>query len=131
MRVVEFKDRHVHFVSEWLLKRSLSAELSLDLPAVGFIALEDESAIAAGFLRQVEGDYLIVDSLISNPSQAPEARNAAIDLIVLELIKMAKFMGISKIFANSTDINTLERAKKHGFKLLPNVMMSLDLRKEG
>ena len=132
MEVVEYKkESHLKFIENWLVAHELSVDLAKDLPRIGFLAFDNELGVAAGFLRLVESDYLILDSLITNPKAYSGSRDMAIDLVVKKLIEKAKEMQKYKIIANSTDANTLLRSKKHGFKEMPHTMIVLDLREDG
>lgn len=129
MEVVEYdKEKHLKHIQDWLVMRDLDMDLSKDIPRIGFVAYGNREPICAGFLRLVESDYLILDSLITNPHASAQTRNRSIDLVVRELILKAKTLGKLKIIANSVDQNTLERSTKHGFKVMPHTMIALDLR---
>lgn len=129
MDVIAFnRDNHLELVSEWLKARGMNEMLAQEVPQFGFICFNEHEPICAGFLRKVEGGYMFMDSLITNPIAAPHLRNKAINLVVTELIELAKDLKITKILAYSTDSNTLERSKKYGFRALPeNVVISLEL----
>jgi hypothetical protein len=129
MDVIAFnRKNHLELVSEWLKARGMNELLAQEVPQFGYICFNDHDAICAGFLRKVEGGYMFMDSLITNPLASPHLRDKAIDIVVTELIESAKDLGITKILANSTDSNTLERSKKHGFRALPErVVIVLEL----
>ena len=129
MEVIVFnRENHLELVSKWLKVRGINELLAQEVPQFGYICFNNHEAICAGFLRKVEGGYMFMDSLITNPIAEPELRNKAIDLVVTELIESAKDLQVTKILAYSTDINTLERSKKHGFRAYPeNVVIGLEL----
>ena len=115
-------------VLEELLKaRDIPFERYADIPKLGLIAYKDEVPVVLGFLREVEGGYAMMDSLITNPSIAPEIRNDMIDLLVTELIELAKQNKFKSIIAVSVDKNTIIRSQKHGFILLDHKLISLRL----
>ncbi len=86
-----------------------------NLPKNGLVAYMGDTPVAAGFLRLVEGDSAILDSLITNATLEPMIRDKALNLLVSDLLKMAKSLGITKIIAFSSDKNTLVRAWRFGF----------------
>lgn len=120
-------DDHMDHICEWLKLRNLPYSLGEQLPEIGFMAFEGGQAICAGFLRKVEGDFAMLDSLITNPEALNYLRSNAIDAVVRELIKAAKAWGISSLIATSTDAHTLERSKKHGFVAMPDTVIALEL----
>lgn len=122
--------QHNEHIKHWLELHGMSPSLADDVPKVGFIVSNEEQLVCAGFLRMCEGNYALLDSLISNPWQYPEARDKAIDLVVESLINEAKLLKLKKIVAHSKDLNTLVRSKKHGFIPLPHQLISLDLSKQ-
>ncbi len=131
MEVVEYKkETHLTYIKDWLAYRGMDLELANDIPRIGYIVYGNLEPIAAGFLRLVEADYLILDSLITNPNASGKTRNDAIDMVVDALITRAKLLGKLKIIANSIDANTLERSKKHGFRQTLHRMIVLDLRED-
>lgn len=121
------KRTDVRFINEWLKERNLAEVNGQDLPHIGFIAFGAYGAIAAGFLRQCEGDIAILDSLVTNPGQKGELRHSAIDAIVDKISMVAKEMKLKSLVAYSVDASTLERSKKHGFVPLPLTVISKDL----
>lgn len=128
MEIVSYnRDTHLIWLAHTLVKHGMSTMLTLDMPKVGFVCLYENLPICAGFLRKVEGNYMILDSLITDPDAHPAIRNQAIDAVVQELINKAKDMGVKKLMANTVDAHTLERSKKHGFKPLEHVVIVLEL----
>ncbi len=107
---------HSLFISDWLLERGMNTEIIHDLPKLGWMVYGDEP-LAAGFLRLVEGNYGLIDGLITKPfvGLGNRRRSEALDLIVEKIIHEAKVLGLKKIFAFSSDKATLTRSLKHGF----------------
>lgn len=97
------------------------------LPAEGFIALDGDLPIAAGFLRKCEGGYCMIDSLISNPEQLSEIRHKALDAISEACIELAKAYNFKHIIAFTLDKNVVLRSERHGFRVLPHSIIGLDL----
>lgn len=101
-----------------------------DLPEIGFLAFKDNKPIAAGFIRQCEGDYGLIDSFITNPTALPSHRDEALNLVTKQLVIKAKAMRLKMLTAYTTDENTRVRAEKHEFVKLPHSVMVLDLSKK-
>lgn len=110
---------HADMLKYWLIYRDMDPTLVNDLPHLGYIV----EGIAAGFLRQCEGPYGLIDGYITNPTKTSEERNEALDIITESLINDAKAKGINHLLAFTRDNGILERAKKHGFAHLPHHFM--------
>lgn len=73
--------------------------------------------VAAIFLRYCEGNYALVDGLITDPAQPSHVRDKALDLLIKRIVKRAKGR---KVLAFTTDDGILERVKKLGFTHQPH-----------
>lgn len=101
-------------INRWFLSRGLKAPPETYIPDIGFI----EPGVAAGFMIQTELPYAIFDLFITNPRADKDHRTVALDLIVIELFRMAKSLDCKTIRAES-HINTIrDLAKRHGFEAL-------------
>lgn len=122
-RLVAYKyTQNIHFDDLSAISKLRELFYNIEnVPQIGYVAYEDnmtrdpDKMIAAGFLRQCEGNYAIFDGLITNPEVAASVRSEAIDMVVECLINTAKSLKINKIIGFSTDKNTLIRALKFGF----------------
>lgn len=117
----------IELINDWLVKRDMPSLPVEDFPAIGFLALDGVTPIAAAFIRRLEGGFAQYDGLITNPGATSELRDKANDLVTTEIIKTCKQLGIKALTAYSTDENTLIRAEKHGFRRLPHTMIALGL----
>lgn len=91
--------------------------LSLEkMPKHGIVAYSSTDYIAMGFLRLIEGGYAQIDTLVSNPDCSPELRHRGISLVVDELIKKAKDLGLKSIISYTKDLSTVIRAEAIGFQ---------------
>lgn len=111
-----------------LTKRELPQTLLIELPEIGYIAFHYQIPIAVGFIRRIEGDYVMLDSYLTDPNAKPEDRDNALDSITNKLINHCRNHNVNKILAFSLDDNTTKRALKHGFALHAHVFTSLSLR---
>lgn len=115
MKTRKFTRHDLNSINRWLAKRKLAKVKLSDLPKTGFIV----PGVAAGFLRDCEGDLSIMDSLVTNPHASVETRHRALEA-VFETIKM---YGGRQILGFTTDDGTLTRAKQHGFRQLPHTCL--------
>lgn len=113
-------------ISSWLLDRDMPEALKFDLPKIGWlVSYENEHPIAMGFIRKLEQCHVgLVDGYITNPSIAPKVRDAALNLLTKTIIESAPKWKFEKLLMNTTERHILERASKHGFQILPNIMMA-------
>lgn len=114
MRQFTYKD--VPSINKWLKKQGHPEVTYWDLPKMGFIV----PGVAAGFVRQVEGGYGILDSLVSNPLASKETRHRALDSLFTQLIAS----GPSKMIGTTVDKGTFSRAVDHGFKPHPHTFLT-------
>jgi hypothetical protein len=116
MHVIAYNTSHFTHMSSWLSARNIPLWEETSVPKVGFISLKDEVPVAMGFLRLIEGRLGMIDGLLSNPAASGADRSNAIDLIVTQLIDVAKQMHLQGIISFSVDPNTLTRSHKFGFE---------------
>lgn len=106
----------------------MESALIQDLPRIGYIVLDGENPVAAGFLRQCEGNYGVLDSFITDPTAPPEDRDKAMDLLMNRLINHSKKAGIKQLIGFTVDQFTLSRAKKFGMCATPFTTLVLPLK---
>lgn len=94
------------------------------VPYLGAVAIQDNSPVALFFLRVIEGAELgMFDCIISNPTFSPELRNEGLDLVTIELLKLASENRMSNLIAYTSDESTIERLCRHGFTLTPHTIL--------
>ncbi len=83
----------------------------VDFPIRSFII----PGVAAGGVRCCEGGYGMMDSLCSNPLVSSATRHKAMQTLWTKLLSIEDF----KVVVGFTeDAGTLERAKRHGFRVI-------------
>ncbi len=102
-----------------------------ELPEAGYVVIDPttRAPIAAGFIRRCEGGYALLDGYITDPTAPGEAGDAALDLLTAHVAKAAAEMGFKLLLAFCKDENTIMRAQRHGFNVLPHAFLSLNLAK--
>jgi hypothetical protein len=132
VKVIKFnKNRHFASLVECLVARNAYIPTLAEMPKVGYVTIDQGMMVAAVFLRQVEGGFGQIDSLVSNPHSSPTERHTAIDLAVSALLVKAGDLNITKILFTSDDAGTIMRSQKYGFKKLPLALLAVDLNKRG
>lgn len=104
-----------------------NTDISDNLPEIGFIATEGAIAVAAGFLRKVEGGYAQIDTLVSNKQMPAEMRHIALAGIVDALINEAKHLKLKGIISFTSDESVLLRAVATGFQVSSQAVIVLPL----
>jgi hypothetical protein len=114
---------HAHHASFLLKLRNMNENLVNTLPKEGYIALAaDDSPVALGFIRHVEGNMCLLDSYITNPESPATMRNVAINIINDSLIQHCKDSKIELIIAFSIHEELMNRLYDKGFsKFCTNV----------
>jgi hypothetical protein len=129
--IKEFDKTYLGHINAWQMNRDYCPHSDLqDLPVIGYMALVDVYPMAAGFLRKVEGRMGLLDGFILNPSYPRSLKNEILDGITLKLIMAARELKMTGLIGLSLSSGILERAKKHGFKLRTEQMISLSLKEE-
>lgn len=124
MELLKFKQEFIPHLKEWLEKRNLNTEVVNELPEHGYLVVENNQAICAGFIRQVEGGYGLIDSFISNPEMIAMKRHEGLNLLIDQLLSDALKRGMKQVLATTTDAHTIERALSRGFEKLPHTTIA-------
>ena len=91
------------------------------LPRLGFIVYQNAGEpVCAGWLREVEGNAYLFDSLISNKDLSSEERHRGMELLWRTIIKQAKGR---YLMGTSVDKGTIQRAVAAGFDRMPHTML--------
>ncbi len=133
MKLEKFNfEAHEQIFRDLLKGRNMDVdELIQDVPIHGYIVFDDENnAVAAGFLRFIEGPYGLLDSYISRPGASSRDRNEAFDLITESLIQLSKRFSIRKLLAFSLERSLMDRAVSHGFQRVPYDFCALSFKGE-
>lgn len=121
-------EEHAKYLREWLLFYGRDLKVLEELPEIGtLVSGEKEGPIVAAFLRQVEGNYVMLDGLIANPKIRGRSRSHAIDLAVEGVLRRAKKRKFKYVIATTKDALVIERSFRHGFQKLPHTVISLNL----
>jgi hypothetical protein len=83
------------------------------LPKVGLIV----DGLCAGFLYQTDSGFAWLEWVVGNPQADKEARSEALDLLVKELLRVAKELGFQAVFSAIKHPGLLERYEKFGFNV--------------
>lgn len=116
---------HYAIITKWLHNREAYMPFPEEIPKYGFMAYYTDAetkrtkAVAAGFIRMCEGGVGQVDGFCTDPDVDPEIRHICLDVLLNHIINTAKASGVFQLMAFTEDSNTLIRAMKHGFKLIP------------
>lgn len=130
MEVKTFNNKeHLPTLLSWLVQRKAYIPTPEELPGIGFISFDGDEAIAAVFLRRIEGGHGLIDGLTSNPNKSPEVRNSGIDLVLKSLMKSAQILKMRNILAFTEYDNLVERMETFGFSKLHTKFIICDLDK--
>ena len=94
-------------LTSWLSKRGLPLSQKMDLPEVGYI----EPDVACGFLIQTDTKTALIDFVISNPDASRRERSSALNSILRELIKHARWLNYRLVSASIQVSASKELAK--------------------
>lgn len=128
MYIEKYKRSHDGTSLARLLKaRNMFTVSSVDkLPKLGFVVYENYAAyeaydaICAGFLREVEGNSFIFDSLISHPNLNSEQRHLGMTML-WEAILTANPKTV--VWGTSVEPDVIRRALAAGFIEKPHTLL--------
>lgn len=128
MIVEEFRYRFVPEVNRWMRARKLEPIKYSDLPHLGMMVFDKDVLVAVGFLRKIEGDLGMIDSMASNPDVSKEKRDEGLDMLTSSLLIRAQNVLKLKGIISHTKLSAIEaRAHKHGFKTSAEKILFLNL----
>lgn len=110
-----------------LSQHVLLQETGNTLPEIGYIATEGSIAIAAGFLRRIEGGFGMIDTLVSNASLDGTIRHDGISQVVSRIILKAKELEIKGLICSTKDEGIIKRAKSIGFHETGEITIALKI----
>lgn len=120
MKTREFTDQDLYYVNTWLGQRDRPPVAREDLPKAGWSVVDDnDRPVGSVFMRMVEGDLAIMDSMINDPGQTKQSRHKINDRLFLQCLKMAKEAKLKGLLGMSLDEGTLKRSYSHGFIASP------------
>ncbi len=103
-------------IGRWLKK--LNSEQQ-PMPYNAFVV----PGVAAMGLRFIDEQYALIDSMVTNPHCSSSVRHKALDSLYNHIFKCIDSMGISSLIGFTVHGDALERAKRHGFKVLPHTVL--------
>lgn len=115
MQVRRYTDDDLDEVMGWFHSRNI--EITPDyLPPTGFIV----PGTAAGFIFATDSNWCVFECFIGNKNITREQRQAALRLIVPEMLKEAKEMGYSQVFGFATSQTMIQIGYENEFKYIEN-----------
>lgn len=128
LEIYPFKKVDIFEVSRLFELQNSTEFHGKSIPEIGFIVRNsDGMAIAAGFLRRVEGNIAQIDSYVTNPQASAEDRHNAIDLLTQTLMTTARNLSLSGLIVITQVQSIADRALKLGFKVNTHVVLGLKL----
>ncbi len=127
--MVKFQSSHVDTIKSWLRSHQLDELLVAEYCVGSFVSMHGKDLIAAASLRFIGSTAILMD-LITNPEASSELRHHSIDALTVKIIDEAKSFGASELLAWTKDEDVLKRSFGHGFKVIPQTMIGLDLKGE-
>lgn len=118
MRFELYDNKYDEILDSFYIKRNLEVPPRDEQPKLGGIVFINDTPISIMFLRQVEGNYVQMDGLITNKDCSKDERSKANDFISTNLLRVAKEHNFRGIISYTVDKNTITRACKLGFSLL-------------
>lgn len=121
IRIIKISD--LDQIREWLPEKFHNSEL----PRHTFVATDEGHVVAFAGLRMAEGPICFIESMASNPGFVGALRNEALDLLTSKICETAKELGFKGLMAWTKDESILRRSEKHGFRCVPQILISKEL----
>lgn len=110
------EEKHYPSMALWWHERQFPATPPFLLPKTGLVMLgTNEEPICAGFLYATDGGFAILDHIVSDPNSDKEERSQALDIVILNLVDIAKMNKVRVVSAASNHPALVERYEKLGF----------------
>ena len=119
MRELDFQK-----LNEWLHAHGHAYVQEAELPMTGFVVEDEGAEIAMAFLRMVEGNMAIAESLVTDPAAPLCKRVRAIDQVIEKLFETAISRDIKYLMATTFRSGVVSRiTKRHGFQVSDQTML--------
>jgi hypothetical protein len=124
MKIRSFQQEDFEILNKWLELHQHSQVSWDELPKLGYVAeYKDDDGrtvmAAIAFIRLVEGNYAMADSLTINPAiKSLKTKARAFDAVTSKLIEVAKALRIKNLIAYTSKEGVVKRSSKHGFCLV-------------
>lgn len=95
-----FVSQHFPMITSWWKAMNFPVMESKYLPPTGFLVVDPEGAICAGFLYKADGGVCTIGHIVANPERVGDTRSEAIDLLITQLLGSAKEAGYDMVGAS-------------------------------
>ncbi len=116
MNVRMIRESDKKSISRWLKKLKTEQQ---PMPYNTFVV----PGVAAIGLRFIDNTYWLIDSMVTNPYASSATRHKALDSLYQAIFKCIEAKGIFGLIGFTVHADALERAKRHGFKVLPHTVL--------
>ena len=131
MRLVPFNPHYYEKIKPWWAQYGWEAPRLEVLPKIGFVALKDETPIAAGFYYQSCSGMAYMDWIIADRDASLISRGKAVYRIVERIIEDAKVRGFHVLYTVTANSSLIETYKKIGLSEMESGATTLALSLNG
>lgn len=111
---------------DWWVKHKWHPIPKEALPHIGIVVKKDDVSICAGFLYRTDSCIAWPEMFVSNPNYRDKKnRDAALTLLIDQLVSIAKDLGFLVCFASVTNQSLVKRLVNAGFKITDKAMTNL------
>lgn len=112
------EEKHYPDMAVWWIEHDYGATPAHVLPPTGLVMYSDEgNPVCAGFLYNTDGGFAILDHIVSDPKSDKFTRAKLLDVLLLNLLTIAKQRGYRLVSAAAGNPVLTERYEKLGFKM--------------
>jgi hypothetical protein len=95
------------------------------LPKLGLGVWYQGKCVGVAFIREVEGYKGLIDGFICDPDLLGEDRSKCLDLLILDLLKLARAHRMTGLIGLSVNKRVMSRALRLGFDVRPHKVVSI------
>lgn len=114
--VRHFEGKDFKMYESWLHARNRDCPEVEQLPKYGLISSKLNNPISAGFIANQGGGVCCLCFFASNPLEDNVVRSMSLDLLIDELIEMAKALRFKRAYLTTNKAALIRRVEKRDFK---------------
>ena len=118
VNVINYDHEEHEYLLEFIAAKNGITSNGIIPSKIGFIGIVDNYPIAFGFLRDVDGQYGIIEGIMTDPDRSPARRHHALSAVINFLIDESKSLKHKLILAWTKEESILKRADDLGFNIL-------------
>lgn len=106
-----YQQNDLEEINSWFQAHNVPKIPVSAIPKVGFVV----PYVAAAFLYQTDGNFALIENLVTNPLKEATIRHEAIDMVVDAITNKAKDLGFHQLVFLTNEKQVMRRGERHDF----------------